>query len=726
MQGAVVTDESNSAAEINTIEPNLSEGAPIPEPAVHVMLWDDQSTENVSPRPNFGLPHYVECIRNDVVMQENGNPYPPDSTDAIVNGSENPIAICTDDHGLGQGVVVARLKEVASRRFPALTYAWQLRKLAEYEHDPELTNNNYVGTETITEQGDLRINAPNIAGKFLLTITLTAEEEIDIDIEDINGIITTQLMGVNNTTINRRTYIAQIVDQAEAELYERTVMVKRFNANEAHSNATSVNSGITSGTHLNYLIDRIREIKGKEARAAAYYTVQAEARVARIRTTIETERRNARAAAARIEALEAANEGQRPRGSKSMATMMEGARRAVSDANAAEAIALVEFETAETELETAIAREATAIACLADAEIETVARRSRLDGLEIIIEATTQSNSGISETGKVRPIAILPKDIADAQRVFVREAVALTAAEAKREEAITDYNAVIALMTKTASTSQRTIWRMEDAISVLKERDEQVKNAQVRFENARRKREEVRARLEAEALHDAVYTGSYCLPFRTGQGTGHPDRRRISQGFWGGQLINGEKVGSSHRGNRHTARSISAVQNAGAIDIGAYNHDVILFALYEGFVVHFGGTPGCGEYNGDTSCNRTVIRSMIEGNEYYIEYLHLIEGSSDHLPLNGIIEAGTPIGIVGGYGVNSQGQNDNYAYPAHLDIRIRSTYAYRCPKNNNGTVNNIESSNTVPSFEYSRYKNGFLDPLRFFDFDEKFNLGAYN
>ena len=92
----------------------------------------------------------------------------------------------------------------------------------------------------------------------------------------------------------------------------------------------------------------------------------------------------------------------------------------------------------------------------------------------------------------------------------------------------------------------------------------------------------------------------------------------------------------------------------------------------------------------NTDYNRVTIETTINGETYYLEYLHF---STILVSKNEKVEMGTPIGIVGNTGCKD----------VHLDFRV---YQF---KDNNNKVFESDGSKV------------FIDPFELFDFDVQFN-----
>jgi len=156
-----------------------------------------------------------------------------------------------------------------------------------------------------------------------------------------------------------------------------------------------------------------------------------------------------------------------------------------------------------------------------------------------------------------------------------------------------------------------------------------------------------------EILNQAVYTGNYCLPFDLALSTSN-----FSQGFWGDY---------SHAG--------TGSNRLGAVDIATGKvSGLVLYSMLDGTVT--GVNEG--------SIQKTSVLSVINGEEYTLEYLHLVENSSSHLEVGDKVLMGTQIGVVGG----------STGYAIHLDLRV--------------------------------IKDGInLDPLRFFDLEKRVRISEY-
>ncbi len=166
------------------------------------------------------------------------------------------------------------------------------------------------------------------------------------------------------------------------------------------------------------------------------------------------------------------------------------------------------------------------------------------------------------------------------------------------------------------------------------------------------------------------YTGKYCLPL-------NPHiKPTITQGFYGFY---------SHCGKKHKREN----NMEGAIDIAA-NLGTPVYSVLPGKVVYVSSY-------GNNS-NRVTIKTEINGETYYLEYLHmeerLVSQESD-------IKMGTQVGTVGDIG--SKGS-------FHLDFRV---YQLK------------EGVEPNPKKLYETFGNDakkrFFDPLEFFDFDYWYN-----
>jgi len=166
---------------------------------------------------------------------------------------------------------------------------------------------------------------------------------------------------------------------------------------------------------------------------------------------------------------------------------------------------------------------------------------------------------------------------------------------------------------------------------------------------------DVAAAGSSQKLHTPIYLGGYSLPIDTKYTT-----VGITQGFWGMY---------SHKGSGST----------GAVDLGTQGVSGIeLNSILAGTVV------AKNQY-----CNNLKIESVINFEEYTIEYLHMAGGSTNHLNVGDYVEMGSQIGIVGGYG----SRDGDYA--THLDFRV------------------INSSGV------------YLDPLLFFNLDNYYSSRSY-
>ena len=163
-----------------------------------------------------------------------------------------------------------------------------------------------------------------------------------------------------------------------------------------------------------------------------------------------------------------------------------------------------------------------------------------------------------------------------------------------------------------------------------------------------------------DVMHAVLYTGEYCLPFRS-KNEGYTSAG-ISQGQWGTY---------SHYGST----------NPGGIDIGMglsrnKAYEVVLFSMMRGVVV---------KYDNVSTTKKMIIDSQIPGvGTLRIEYWHIKEEDNPSRWYRGLqVEMGTPIGIVSNTG----------SIDIHLHLQI--------------ALNNIST-----------------DPLKFFDLDKRFALDA--
>jgi len=160
------------------------------------------------------------------------------------------------------------------------------------------------------------------------------------------------------------------------------------------------------------------------------------------------------------------------------------------------------------------------------------------------------------------------------------------------------------------------------------------------------------------------YTGQYCLPLENFQ--------YISQGFYGR---------TSHAG-KHGYES----GNLGAIDIAAPRGEPV-YSVLEGKVVYT-PSPGFDDFH------RVTVETKINGEIYYLEYLHL---EDVNVKTGQILKMGTNIGTVGGWLRNGPSDKN-----IHLDFRI-----YKFTNENN------------KDFSSDGAKQ-FFDPFEFFDFDKQY------
>ena len=160
------------------------------------------------------------------------------------------------------------------------------------------------------------------------------------------------------------------------------------------------------------------------------------------------------------------------------------------------------------------------------------------------------------------------------------------------------------------------------------------------------------------------YTGTYCLPIKM-------NVARISQGFYGTYSHAG-KLGYEDSGN------------CGAVDIAAEKGTPV-YSVLGGKVVYTYKEAS------KADMHRVTVETTINGEIYYIEYLHM---DKVNVEAGQTLHIGTPIGTVGGWGSYSDG-----AFPNHLDFRV-----YKFTNEND------------KSFSSDGAKQ-FFDPFEFFDFD---------
>ena len=159
------------------------------------------------------------------------------------------------------------------------------------------------------------------------------------------------------------------------------------------------------------------------------------------------------------------------------------------------------------------------------------------------------------------------------------------------------------------------------------------------------------------------YTGTYCLPVESSVS-------RISQGFYGTY---------SHAGKRgYTDGSV-----CGAVDIAAPMHTPV-YSVLQGKVVYTA--------NPNTDYHRVTVETQINGETYYIEYLHF---SKINVEIGQQLSMGTQVGTVGRFGENPEDKRNG----VHLDFRV---YQFKEGYNN--------------TFKQESSKQ-FFDPFEFFDFD---------
>ena len=166
------------------------------------------------------------------------------------------------------------------------------------------------------------------------------------------------------------------------------------------------------------------------------------------------------------------------------------------------------------------------------------------------------------------------------------------------------------------------------------------------------------------------YTGTYCLPIK--------NIDRISQGFYGTY---------SHAG-KHGYEEGS---KCGAVDISAIWNSPV-YSVLQGKVVYT-AKP-------NTDYHRVTVETQINGETYYIEYLHC---AKINVEVGQQLSMGTQIGTVGSFGKDLTDDTNG----VHLDFRI---YQFK--------------EGAQKSFNVEGNKQ-FFDPFEFFDFDVQYgyNLG---
>jgi len=162
------------------------------------------------------------------------------------------------------------------------------------------------------------------------------------------------------------------------------------------------------------------------------------------------------------------------------------------------------------------------------------------------------------------------------------------------------------------------------------------------------------------------YTGSYCLPVPV---------NRINQAFYGR---------TSHAGKQGRYKNSGL---CGAIDFQA-DSKTKAYAVLPGKIVYVPDTS-------NTDYNRVTIETNINGETYYLEYLHF---GTILVSKNEKVEMGTPVGIVGNTGCEY----------VHLDFRV---YQF---KDDNKKIFESDGSKI------------FIDPFELFDFDVQFNYQTDN
>ena len=162
------------------------------------------------------------------------------------------------------------------------------------------------------------------------------------------------------------------------------------------------------------------------------------------------------------------------------------------------------------------------------------------------------------------------------------------------------------------------------------------------------------------------YTGTYCLPIKTNEA-------RISQGFYGT---------TSHAGKRGYELGF-----LGAVDIAAPMHTPV-YSVLQGKVVYT-ASP-------NTDYHRVTVETQINGETYYIEYLHF---AKINVEVGQQLYMGTQVGTVGRFGKDPSDDSNG----VHLDFRV---YQFKEGYNN--------------TFKQESSKQ-FFDPFEFFDFDIQYN-----
>lgn len=169
------------------------------------------------------------------------------------------------------------------------------------------------------------------------------------------------------------------------------------------------------------------------------------------------------------------------------------------------------------------------------------------------------------------------------------------------------------------------------------------------------------------------YTGPYVVPVPI---------EKINQGFYGTYSHAGK------HGNKFEEGKFVNTGHLGAIDFQAPKGTPI-YSTLPGKVVYVPNK------NGKADFHRVTVETKINGEIYYIEYLHLDKILVDK---NSNVLMGAQIGTSGGWGYSSPDK-----YPSHLDFRI-----YQFIDNNNKDFSSDSAKH-------------FYDPFEFFDFDVQFN-----
>ena len=673
------------------------------ESAVCVRLCQNEA----DPRINFGLPHYITCIK------DYGN------EDCNVNGSRNPIALSAgDDTADRNGQIVARIEKYRSWSFPsALTCTVKIKKIEEY-NGVELANENPLLPEfTVTKPQDLCIKIPkeegNYIGRYLLTITLKATAT-HIVVKHLNKgtkasdntftsiDFTDELTEPKNTKIIiRRTYIYQRIRPTVSDIALRTTAIRAFNypddANELSRKRAYGNEDAIRGTALildppaensirfnrRFLMDLARqtvEEKRKEREAIeAEYVEAAKYGGPNTAGAKALERKLATKTAEVVTACRAADVAQ---GIVTATATNIPAESLLAQADLVHAMRLSACPEgigpySSRPLKNSKSKDARdSEKKLRNAETNLGTLRQELANK---VEGLTNARVNVQEADKYKKAADNRVRIAQEARPRVSEAII---EEAKKVAELERINLEIARKFEA------------DAEDAVEEAKTSINKASDTAAKERRLANNAAMDLRIVNIFQAIYTGEYCLPFRGGDkyadGNGEMIGRTFNQGFWG---LN------SHRGSVSSLRN--GVNGYGAIDIGAgigggTDHGIVIFSPLGGVVHYRNGDKLAQGYTQDeynknfTKFNRIIIRSDERdglNGTYDVEYLHIRANTSDHLKQGQRIEKGTPIGIVGDYG--SPGSK-------HLDIRVKPVIF-----GENGTPDQLDC----------------IDPLRLFDFD---------